>query len=190
ANTLSKTCLLTSSSNIIGIVGPTFSRESHYIAPFAEKLDIPMISHAATDPDLSDRQIYRSFYRTVPSDNAAALAITKLFLKYNWTSCTIIYQNDAFGSGGAKSISETFDRHGLNVTGMIIFDIVTRTIGDDLKTLLNSRSTRIVILWVEENYAALVLQQALDCDVLGPRFTWILGSNIPLNIFNSSVYDR
>ncbi|CAF1145533.1 unnamed protein product, partial [Adineta ricciae] len=41
-----------------------------------------------------------------------------------------------------------------------------------------------------ENYAALVLQQALDCDVLGPRFTWILGSNIPLNIFNSSVYDR
>ncbi|CAF1053639.1 unnamed protein product [Adineta ricciae] len=190
ANTLSKTCLLTSSSNIIGIVGPTFSRESHYIAPFAEKLDIPMISHAATDPDLSDRQIYRSFYRTVPSDNAAALAITKLFLKYNWTSCTIIYQNDAFGSGGAKSISETFDKHGLNVTGMIIFDIVTRTIRDDLKTLLNSRSARIVILWVEENYAALVLQQALDCDVLGPRFTWILGSNIPLNIFNSSVYDR
>ena len=76
---LSSTCQAISTSNIVGIVGPAFSREAHFIAPFAEKIGIPVISYAATDPDLSDRNAYPAFYRTVPSDNAAALAIAKLF---------------------------------------------------------------------------------------------------------------
>ena len=77
-NALSDTCQSISTSNIVGIVGPAFSRESLFIAPFAAKIGIPVISYAATDPDLSDRNTYPAFYRTVPSDNTAALAIVKL----------------------------------------------------------------------------------------------------------------
>ncbi|CAF4831702.1 unnamed protein product, partial [Rotaria sp. Silwood2] len=54
--------------------------------------------------------------------------------------------------------------------------------------LLSSSSTRIVLLWVESNYTPLVLQHALDCGVLGPHFTWILRSNIPLEFFNRTSY--
>ena len=189
-DTLSSTCLQISNSTIVGIVGPTFSREAHVIAPFAEKLNIPVISYASTGPALSDRKAYPTFYRTASSDNAAALAIAKLFKKFNWTSCIIIYQNDAFGSGGAQSISDKFDQNNLMVTEMIIFDGVTRTIRGDLKSLLSSSPTRIIILWAESTYTPLILQHALDCDVLGPHFTWILSSNIPLNYFNYTWYTK
>jgi ABC-type amino acid transport substrate-binding protein/ABC-type branched-subunit amino acid transport system substrate-binding protein len=189
-NALSNTCQLISTSSIVGIVGPELSRESHFIAPFAAKIRIPVISYGATDPELSDRNAYPAFYRTVPSDNAAALAIVKLFLLFNWTSCLIIYQNDAFGLGGTKTITETFNKNNLTVTQMIVFDISTHTIRDDLKSLLTSSSTRIILVWAEPEYTTLILQNALDNDVVGPRFTWILNSNIQLNSFNSTFYDK
>ncbi|CAF4182653.1 unnamed protein product [Rotaria sordida] len=80
---MSGTCQAVSTSNIVGIVGPVLSRETPIIAQFGQRVGIPVISHAATDPNLSDRQVYPPFYRTAPSDNAAAIAIVKLFLRFN-----------------------------------------------------------------------------------------------------------
>ncbi|CAF1006537.1 unnamed protein product [Adineta steineri] len=185
-NALSSSCLLISTSNIVGIVGPTFSRETQVIAPFTAQLSIPVVSYSATDPGLSDRDAYPTFYRTVPSDNTAALTIAQLFMKFNWTSSIIIYQNDAFGSGGAKAITDAFNGNNLTITQMIMFDTVTHTIRGDLKNLLLSSSIRNVILWAETNHASLILQKAIDCDVLGPHFTWILGSTIQLNSFSQA----
>ncbi|CAF4904014.1 unnamed protein product, partial [Rotaria magnacalcarata] len=72
-------------------VGPEYSSEAPIIAGIGARIGIPVISQSATDPTLSNRNAYPAFYRTVPSDNAAALAIAQLFLNYNWTSCLIIY---------------------------------------------------------------------------------------------------
>jgi ABC-type amino acid transport substrate-binding protein/ABC-type branched-subunit amino acid transport system substrate-binding protein len=189
-NALSKACPLISNSNIVGIVGPALSRESRFIVPFAAKIGIPVISYASTDPELSDRNVYSAFYRTVPSDDAAALAIAKLFIRFNWTSCIIIYQNDAFGSGGANAINRAFNNNNLTVIDMILFDLATRTIRGDLKDLLTSSSSRIVVVWATPHYTKLILDDALNYDVVGPQFTWILNSNIPLNSFNQTVYEK
>jgi ionotropic glutamate receptor len=187
---LRSSCMAISTSNIVGIVGPGYSREAQVIAPFAAKIGIPVISYAATDPELSDRNAYPTFYRTVPSDNAAALSIAKLFLHFNWTSCIIIYQNDAFGSGGVKAINEAFNQNNLMVSDLIIFDIVTLSIQGDLKSSLIGSSTRIVLVWAEPNYTTFILQKALDNDLVGPQFTWILSSNIQWNSFNQTWYDK
>ncbi|CAF0899854.1 unnamed protein product [Rotaria sordida] len=189
-NTLSSTCRAISTSNIVGIVGPILSREAHVIANFAKTIGIPVISYSATDPDLSDRNIYPAFYRTIPSDNTAALSITKLFIRFNWTSCIIIYQNDAFGFGGEKALTRMFHNKGLIVIKSIIFDITTRQIQGNLKNELISSSTRLIILWTESIYTSLILQYALDYDILGPKFTWILLSNIPLNSFDQNSYQK
>ncbi|CAF2936893.1 unnamed protein product [Rotaria sp. Silwood2] len=189
-NAFSGTCLAMSMANIIGIVGPVFSRETLIIAAFAEKVGFPVISYAATDPDLTARAAYPAFYRTVPSDNSAALSIAKLFVKFNWTSCVIIYQNDAFGSGGVKAISQTFHNNGLVVSQTIVFDIASRSIQGNLKVSLISSSARIVILWAESMYTTLIIQSALESDVLGPLFTWILSSRVPLNAFNRTFYKK
>ncbi|CAF4802424.1 unnamed protein product, partial [Rotaria sp. Silwood2] len=87
---ISTTCSITSNCNIVGMVGPTYSREAHIITQYAESVGIPAISYTATDPELSDRNAYPTFYRTVPSDATAALSIVELFKRFNWTSCIII----------------------------------------------------------------------------------------------------
>lgn len=189
-NTLSSACQQISNSSIVGIVGPSFSRESHVIAPFAARLGVPIISHSSTDPDLSDRQAFSSFYRTVPSDNGAASAIASLFIKFGWKSGVIIYQDDAFGAGGAKAISEAFDRSNLTVARTLAFDTVTRVIRGGLKTLLTSSPTRIVILWADTGYSSMILQNALDADLLAPQFTWIISVNTPLDTFDPKWRDK
>ncbi|CAF1011721.1 unnamed protein product [Rotaria sordida] len=181
---LSKTCQILSYSNIVGIVGPGLSREAHLLAAFGKRIGIPVISYSVTDPDLSDRNAYPSFFRTVPSDNSTALAIVKLFIRFNWTSCIIIYQNDAFGSGAAKVIHELFINHDLLVEEFIIFDVATLHIRGDLKTFLMNSVARIVILWVQSDYIHSILNDALKYNVLGPHFTWILSSSISLDNFD------
>ncbi|CAF3867254.1 unnamed protein product, partial [Rotaria sordida] len=99
---LRSTCQAVATANVVGIVGPAYSREASIIAAFAHSDNIPAISYAATEPDLSDRNTYPNFYRTVTSDAAVTLPVVKLFTRYNWTSCVIIYQNDEFGSGGME----------------------------------------------------------------------------------------
>ena len=187
---ISDTCEVVSASHTVGIVGPALSREVPIIADFTAKVRIPVVSYGATDPDLSDRNAYPTFYRTVPSDNAAALGIVKLFFRFNWTTCTIIYQNDAFGSGGAKAINEEFIRNNLTVINTIVFDIRTRSFRDNLKNSLTSGATRIVLLWAESKHTSLILQKALDADVLGPHFTWILSSSVPLTSFNQTISSK
>ncbi|CAF1584944.1 unnamed protein product [Rotaria magnacalcarata] len=183
-DSLKKTCLVVSSSNIVGIVGPRLSREAHMIAAFAETIGIPVVSYTATDPDLSSRSAYPSFYRTIPSDTSAALSIVHLFMKFNWTSCVIIYQNDAYGYSGMRVISESFTRNNFKVREMIKFDIATRTIQGDLKNYLLNSGTRIIVLWAVPMFTLNILQYALDQDVLGPRFLWILSSSPSLDSFS------
>ncbi|CAF3850566.1 unnamed protein product [Rotaria sp. Silwood1] len=183
-------CHALSTSNIVGIVGPYLSREAEIIAPFAQKIGIPVISYSATDPDLSNRNVYPNFYRTVPSDDLAALALVKLFIRFNWTSCTVIYQNDAFGLGGVRSISNSFNASGLAVKRTVEFDIATLSIRGNLKSLLTNAATRIVVLWAISAYTPLILQDALDSNVVGPYFTWILSSAISINYFNETYYQN
>ena len=189
-NVFRSTCFAISSTNIVGIVGPALSRESHIIAPLTKTIDIPVISYSATDPDLSDRSVYPTFFRTIPSDSTAALAVMKLFIEYNWTSCIIIYQNDAFGSNGAKAIDEAFYKSNLRITEMIVFDVSTLTIRGDLKSVLRSSVSRIVVVWAQSAYTELILQNALHNDVLGPYFLWILSETISLDRFNSTSHQQ
>ncbi|CAF1490036.1 unnamed protein product, partial [Rotaria sordida] len=60
---LRSTCQAVATANVVGIVGPAYSREASIIAAFAHSDNIPAISYAATEPDLSDRNAYPNFYR-------------------------------------------------------------------------------------------------------------------------------
>ena len=177
-NALRSTCLAVSSSHVLGIVGPGLSREAHSISSFAQAIGIPVVSYAATDPDLSNRNMYPAFFRTVPSDQSAGKAIVKLFQRYNWTSCILIYQNDAFGSVGAKAIGETFENNGLRIRELILFDIAAMAIRGNLTSQLLNSAARVIVLWADPTYTSTILEEAGNNDLLAPRFLWILSTSI------------
>lgn len=52
----------------VGIVGPSPSGTAVVVATFAAVFNYPMISYAATTPQLSQKDLYPTFLRTCPSD--------------------------------------------------------------------------------------------------------------------------
>jgi ABC-type amino acid transport substrate-binding protein/ABC-type branched-subunit amino acid transport system substrate-binding protein len=187
---LRSTCLAVSNANIVGIVGPGLSREARMISMFAQRIGVPVVSYAATDPDLSDRHTYPSFFRTIPSDRVAALSIATLFIRFNWTSCVLLYQDDQFGLGGVKAISQAFETHQLTIRQTITYDIAARSIRCDLRNTLMNSPTRIVVVWASNSHTNTILRLALDQDVLGPHFMWISSTSASLTDFNVEMYPK
>ena len=188
-STLEYTCLAVSNTNVVGIVGPHLSREAQVISKFGERIGVPVVSYSATDPDLSDRRMHPAFYRTVPSDAAAALAIIKLFERYKWTSCILIYQNDAFGSSGVKVIGEAFAVSGMTIAETMVFDVARQAIQGNLAQRMMNSATRVVVLWTDSTVTETIIQEAASKSLLGPTFLWILSISVSLDSFNESFND-
>ncbi|XP_040214194.1 vomeronasal type-2 receptor 116-like [Rana temporaria] len=61
------------------------------------------ISYGATDPLLTNKHLYPSFFQTLPSDQTQYLAIAKLLKHFGWTWIGVITSDD---DGGERSIQE------------------------------------------------------------------------------------
>ncbi|CAF3594943.1 unnamed protein product [Rotaria sp. Silwood1] len=170
--TLYRTCMAISENKIIGIVGPAYSSEARLLARLCNRAGFPVIGYSTTDPELSDRNAYQTFYRTIPSDIITAQALLKLFQKYDWNSTNIIYQDDNYGEGGLQAIKKAFTDE-IKISQKIKYDLSTDHI-DDLRSQLEESPSRIVIVWADENVTTKIIQLALEAgDILAPSFLWI-----------------
>ncbi|CAF1579577.1 unnamed protein product, partial [Adineta ricciae] len=180
--TIDGTCNKVSASNIIGFVGPAYSREARYLSSFAHRLGIISISYSATSPQLStiDSQ---AFFRVVPSDENTALGITLLFERYKWKSSIIMHQNDEFGNDGMESLKQQFSEADIRTRETIRLGMNVTDYQIDWVQILKASYSRIVVLWANEQLTTMVLKQAMEEDLLGSDFVWILTTNMPLTSF-------
>lgn len=63
---------------VVGVVGCLSSDSTLAVASFCTPLRIPVVSYAASSPDLDDPVNYPYFLRTVPSDEEQAIAMTEV----------------------------------------------------------------------------------------------------------------
>ncbi|XP_048374592.1 taste receptor type 1 member 3-like [Sphaerodactylus townsendi] len=82
---------------IVAVVGPDSSELSVVLSRLLNFLSIPEISHASTSDNLSDRGLYPSFFRTVPSNKNQAEAIVQLLRKFHWNWVAVLATDDEYG---------------------------------------------------------------------------------------------
>jgi hypothetical protein len=170
---LDHTCLAISENQIIGIVGPAGSNEAKTIAQFCNRVGLPVIGYSTTDPRLSNRNAYKTFYRMPAPDIITADALFKLFQKYHWNSTNIIYQDDSYGQGGLQALTEIFDGH-VKISCVIKYDLLTDQI-EDFRHQLEESSSRIVLVWATAKVTTKIIQLAIkEGDILAPSFLWIM----------------
>lgn len=91
-------------SRVVGVVGTGSSGTSLEVASLLRLFRLPQVSYAATSPDLSNRDDYKYFTRTVPSDNYQAKALIDVISCLNWTAVYLISSSGNYG----QSIKEIF----------------------------------------------------------------------------------
>jgi ABC-type branched-subunit amino acid transport system substrate-binding protein len=70
---------------------------------------IPVLSFSASAAELSNKVLYPSFFRVIPSDNLQARAVVALLAAAGFKRVAIVFQNDPWGDGLGKSIKAECD---------------------------------------------------------------------------------
>ena len=78
-------------NRILAVIGPGGSSVAINVQNLLQLFDIPQLSYSATSRDLSDKKMFKTFLRVVPSDYLQVRAMTDLVAKMNWTYIFAIY---------------------------------------------------------------------------------------------------
>ncbi|CAF3896228.1 unnamed protein product [Adineta steineri] len=180
--TLDRTCRSIAEYQILGIVGPEYSTEARTVARLGNRVGLPVVGYSTTEPELSDRNAYRTFYRLPPSEVTTARVLLKLFKKYTWNSTNVIYQGDTYGQGGLQALTEVFTDE-VDISRSIRFDLFVNQF-DNIKRQLEDSPSRIVIVMANANVTTQIIQFAAEAgNIMAPSFLWILtASNSSMNI--------
>ena len=81
--------------HVTAVVGAGSSDVSKEIAEMLAPMGVTQVSYGSSDPNLSDKEKYPTFLRTVPSDTEQAHVLVDLLLRYKWTYVKLVYSNNA-----------------------------------------------------------------------------------------------
>ncbi|KAG8336087.1 hypothetical protein J6590_053310 [Homalodisca vitripennis] len=82
---------------ISGVVGAASSVTSIQVANLLRLFNIPQVSYWSTSPELSNKQRFEYFSRTIPSDHHQAQAMVELVKRLGWSYVSIIYEESNYG---------------------------------------------------------------------------------------------
>ena len=82
---------------VTAVVGTAYSFTSIPFASLLGLYHIPQISYYATSRLLSKKNLYKSFFRTIPSDDNQVLAMLDILQKFNWNYVFAVGSDDNYG---------------------------------------------------------------------------------------------
>ncbi|XP_077137320.1 vomeronasal type-2 receptor 26-like [Ranitomeya variabilis] len=97
---------------LVGVVGDQSTKTSLQIIEHLNVYGYTQISYGATNPLLSNKKMYPSFFQTLPSDETQYLAIVKLLKHFDWTWIGVIASDDDGGHTQSQELmkqAEVFD---------------------------------------------------------------------------------
>eukprot|EP01084_Bolivina_argentea_P130092 229683_1 len=121
--------------NIPIVVGPPTSGYSLTLNPLFTAFNLLQFSSTATSTFLSS---YKTFFRSVPSDDLQAHALIKLCKYFNWNNIGIMYMNTNYGSSLQQSLTSYAKHNGLESTTFSYIDGDNITISDAVESMKKS----------------------------------------------------
>ncbi|XP_076002390.1 extracellular calcium-sensing receptor-like [Genypterus blacodes] len=95
------------------IIGADTSVTGKTLSTFLGPISVPVISHLASCPCLSDRNRYANFFRTIPSDIYQARAMAWLAIRFHWTWIGAVVANNDYGHMALKAFQEEVQGKGV-----------------------------------------------------------------------------
>jgi ABC-type branched-subunit amino acid transport system substrate-binding protein len=167
-----------SSDRIIGIVGPFRSEESQAVSNLASALgmtNFPVTSYASVLTELSDKDRYPYFSRTVPSLGYNAQGITKVFKKFGWTRCALLYIDDPWGNSFASDFFFQAGASGILVLASVKFkDLSVSDVRSAVEVVRASGASIFVYLEDTGNNLEAALLHAAEAKIAGrDGYAWV-----------------
>ncbi|BFG05991.1 metabotropic glutamate receptor 2 [Drosophila madeirensis] len=98
---------------ISGVVGAASSVTSIQVANLLRLFRIPQVSYFSTSPELSNKQRFEYFSRTIPSDHYQVKAMVEIVMRMGWSYVSIIYEESNYGIKAFEELEELLARHNI-----------------------------------------------------------------------------
>ncbi|CAP23141.1 LOW QUALITY PROTEIN: Protein CBR-MGL-1, partial [Caenorhabditis briggsae] len=99
--------------NVAAVVGGSYSSVSVQLANLLRLFRIAQVSPASTNADLSDKNRFEYFARTVPSDDYQAMAMVEIAVRFRWSYVSLVYSADEYGELGADAFKKEARKKGI-----------------------------------------------------------------------------
>ncbi|XP_063158601.1 vomeronasal type-2 receptor 26-like [Candoia aspera] len=126
-NPINYNCVRRRRRNLLAIIGGLTSPNSIHMAHVLNTYKIPQLSYGSSDPVLSDKRQFPSFFSMVPNENLQYEGIVQLLKHFGWNWIGLLLHyflgNTHFNNGAGDEI--IFDEKGDFDPGYDIFNMVT-----------------------------------------------------------------
>uniref|UniRef100_A0A668VL73 G-protein coupled receptors family 3 profile domain-containing protein n=1 Tax=Oreochromis aureus TaxID=47969 RepID=A0A668VL73_OREAU len=177
----SSTCLYYSPvPAVIGLAPSSPTRAvAHTLGPF----NIPLVSYFATCTCLTDKHLYPSFLRTVPSDLFQVRGLVKLVTFLGWFWVGTLGTKDDYSLYGIQAFSNQFGRQG----GCVAFHLsipASPTMAEiqEMADKLESSTARVVVVFATEGQLLNLFLELAQRNVTGIQWiaseAWVTSSRL------------
>ncbi|XP_017789864.1 PREDICTED: metabotropic glutamate receptor 2 [Habropoda laboriosa] len=162
---------------ISGVVGAASSVTSIQVANLLRLFRIPQVSFFSTSPELSNKQRFEYFTRTIPSDHYQVKAMVDIVLKMGWSYVSIIYEESNYGIKAFEELEELLGKYDICIAikEKLVKDsgVAEETAYDNivLKLLTKPRARGCIIFGSDQEVAG-VMRAVRRCNATG-AFSWI-----------------
>ena len=162
---------------LIGSAQSGYTTLSAYISNVGPNGPIPQCDGSSTSPSLSNKELFPTFFRTIPSDSAAGIALAGFVNSNNWAYVATVFTDDSYGSGlnsafvtAARTLNITiatqqqltFSANGITVDA-------AKIVSSNIKSL----DARIILFFGYYNDLYTLLKEAKKAEIYGDGYAWI-----------------
>ncbi|CAL8353106.1 unnamed protein product [Lota lota] len=154
---------------VLGIVGDTSSTRTIAISSIASLYMVPMVSYFATCSCLSNRRLFPSFFRTIPSDAFQVRAMLQIIRRYNWTWFGLLTSDDDYGLHAARSFQSDLAQSG----GGCLAYLEVLPWGNDpgelkrIVGIMKKSTSRVVIVFAHQKDMLNLMEEVIRQNVTG-----------------------
>ncbi|KAL2103357.1 hypothetical protein ACEWY4_000225 [Coilia grayii] len=162
---------------VIAFIGSFSSTETITLAPMLMMDLFPMVSFGASSSTLSDKLVYPSFLRTVPSSEDEIELIIHIIKHFGWNWVAFIGSTSAYSENGLELFVELI--HNTSIC-LAYYDLLNGT--SQLKTVfhkLDMLNINVIIMFLEEQFAVDIITSALQLNFHNK--VWIAGDSWSMN---------
>ncbi|XP_067123337.1 metabotropic glutamate receptor 6-like [Centruroides vittatus] len=162
---------------VSGVLGAASSVTSIQVANLLRLFKIPQVSFFSTSPELSNKQRFEYFLRTVPSDKNQAHAMVEIVKRLKWAYISILYEESNYGVKAFSVLEELLAESNICIAikERLIKDsgvAVEEAYDNIVQRLLSKQSARGVIIFGSDQEVAGVMRAIRRNNATG-IFSWI-----------------
>ncbi|XP_062449548.1 taste receptor type 1 member 3 [Rhea pennata] len=151
---------------VTAVIGPHKSDLCLVTAKLFSFFLIPQVSYAASSEELSNKELYPSFYRTVPSDKNLVQAVALLLKKFGWNWIVTIGSDDEYGRGAQELFLSTAGNHSICIAyeGLIPTDLADPKAKNQIEEtihIINKTEVNIIVLFASSQPAQALLEHSI-----------------------------